>query len=342
MKLNTLLLTSAATLMATSVAFAADLPSKKAAPAAGSVQVCKVGGMTGFTLPGSDTCFAISGRVTVDFQNSDLDSDYFGSSVLGPDGGVGYRLNFDARSNTELGVVRSFVSLTGVDSTYARKAFIQVGGFTAGLKDSLADISGSQGNLFGNGWTQSSTGVDYQVNVGGLTLGIGAEDQLASDYGTGGEMPDLIAALSGKAGAVSFKLAGVSHEDPWDDSTYAILGSASAELGQVSLFGWAGYGDAGSYFGGSGSYEYSGNYFTSYGAGATFKASAATSVSLQFAHVNDDDCDCTDWNSYGIYVSHQLAKNLTIQPEVVVKDGYDNDTSWNNQVSALVRIERDF
>ena len=63
MKLNTVLLTSAATLMATSVAFAADLPSKKAAPSAGSVQVCKVAGKTGFSLPGSDTCVVMSGYV---------------------------------------------------------------------------------------------------------------------------------------------------------------------------------------------------------------------------------------------------------------------------------------
>ena len=62
--MKSLLLGSAATLMVVAGAQAADLPTKKGAPAAEYVKVCKVGGIAGFIVPGTDTCLKISGFVT--------------------------------------------------------------------------------------------------------------------------------------------------------------------------------------------------------------------------------------------------------------------------------------
>ena len=53
--IKSLLLGSAAGIVAVASAQAADLPTKKAAPVE-YVKVCNVGGITGWTLPGSDTC----------------------------------------------------------------------------------------------------------------------------------------------------------------------------------------------------------------------------------------------------------------------------------------------
>jgi len=344
MKLNTLLLTSAATLMATTVAFAADLPSKKAAASSGAVQICKVGGMTGFTLPGSDTCLQISGRVTVDFKNSDLNSDYFGyGTPFGADGGVGYRLNFDARTNSEMGVIRSYLSLTNNwaatgDSyeTGARKAFVQIGGFTAGVKDSLADISGTQGNLYGSGTSQTSYGVDYQVAAGGLTLAIGAEMSMADQ--NWGSNPDLIARVSGSAGDVNYKIAGIVANDDNDESTYAVIGHIDMKLGGgLSAYAFAGYGDAPYYV--ADANTTSGEYNSVIGGGLTVAASSKLSLTLE-GRVSSSDY--SSWNdasetSIGLFANYALAKNLSIQPEVVV-------TSWDGSsyTGAMVRIQRDF
>ncbi len=60
--MKSILLGSAAGLVAVAAAQAADLPTRKSAPAE-YVKVCNVGGMAGFVLPGSDTCFKISGSV---------------------------------------------------------------------------------------------------------------------------------------------------------------------------------------------------------------------------------------------------------------------------------------
>ena len=60
---KSLLLGSAATLVVVAGAQAADLPTKKGAPAAEYVKVCQVGNIAGFIIPGSDTCLKISGYV---------------------------------------------------------------------------------------------------------------------------------------------------------------------------------------------------------------------------------------------------------------------------------------
>jgi hypothetical protein len=62
--MKSVLLGSAARLMVVASAQAADLPTKKGAPAAEYVKVCKVGSIAGWIVPGTDTCLKISGFVT--------------------------------------------------------------------------------------------------------------------------------------------------------------------------------------------------------------------------------------------------------------------------------------
>jgi len=310
--------------------------------------------MTGFTLPGSDTCLQISGRVTYDYYNSDFDDTdtFYDGRTAGEDGGAGYRINLDARSNTDLGVVRSFISLTnGTDEvaygsdgtkTYARKAFIQVGGFTAGLKDSIADIAGTQGEIFASGWSQSGLGVDYVVNVNGLTLGVAADDNLDPNDDSYSERPDLILHLSGKAGDFGFKMAAVS-ADHDGESGYALLGHLNASMGNVTAFAFAGISDSAPDYtwADGGTCETDENAEgMSYGGGLTFKVGAATSITAQARHAEceDDDSSLQENDSFGFVVQHQLAKNLSIEPEYV----YSVDQNDNDNSEFFVRIKRDF
>src|SRR6202522_1149185 len=64
--IKSILLGTAAGLVAVASAQAADLPTRKAAPVE-YVRVCNVGGITGWTMPGSDTCVKISGFMTAHF-----------------------------------------------------------------------------------------------------------------------------------------------------------------------------------------------------------------------------------------------------------------------------------
>ena len=79
--IKSLLLGSAAGIVAVATAQAADLPTRKAAPVE-YVRVCNVGGITGWTLPGSDTCVKFSGYVTAHVIGGNLSSQYNSAEAI--------------------------------------------------------------------------------------------------------------------------------------------------------------------------------------------------------------------------------------------------------------------
>ena len=79
--MKSLLLGSAAGIVAVATAQAADLPTRKAAPVE-YVRVCNVGGITGWTLPGSDTCVKFSGYMTAHVIGGNLSSQYNDASAI--------------------------------------------------------------------------------------------------------------------------------------------------------------------------------------------------------------------------------------------------------------------
>jgi Porin subfamily len=79
--MKSLLLGSAAGIVAVATAQAADLPTRKAAPVE-YVRVCNVGGITGWTLPGSDTCVKFSGYVTAHFIAGNLSNQYNSAGAI--------------------------------------------------------------------------------------------------------------------------------------------------------------------------------------------------------------------------------------------------------------------
>ncbi len=81
--IKSILLGSAAGIVAVASAQAADLPTRKAAPVAEYVKICNVGGITGWVLPGSDTCVKLSGYITGQFVGGNLQNQYnYGGSIL--------------------------------------------------------------------------------------------------------------------------------------------------------------------------------------------------------------------------------------------------------------------
>src|SRR5271166_3009937 len=74
--IKSILLGSAAGIVAIAGAQAADLPTKKAAPVVQYVKICNVGGITGWTLPGSDTCVKLSGYITAQLVAGNLNTQY--------------------------------------------------------------------------------------------------------------------------------------------------------------------------------------------------------------------------------------------------------------------------
>jgi hypothetical protein len=180
--MKSILLGSAAGIVAVASAQAADLPTRKAAPAE-YVRICNVGGMAGFIIPGSDTCLKISGYVTAQVEAGNLQTGYTRSVIAGsaaiagaatlgggapalfgtnsnlrPGFGFTTRANidFDARTNTAYGVLRGYAEIqfengNGFDTTgtaaYINLAYVQWAGLTAGKAPSFFSFFGG-----GEGW----------------------------------------------------------------------------------------------------------------------------------------------------------------------------------------------
>lgn len=144
---KSLLLGSAAGLMAVTGSMAADLPSRKAAPAAEYVRVCSAYGAGFFFIPGSDTCLQLSGRVRADYQ--------FATQRNNQDSTVGYRallrFGMDARTQTEYGTVRAVARLTAERRT---------GAANTGTGSRAATVINSTQTEIG-----SFSGLQTQVNV---------------------------------------------------------------------------------------------------------------------------------------------------------------------------------
>jgi hypothetical protein len=174
--MKSILLGSAAGIVAVAGAQAADLPTRKAAPAE-YVRICNVGGMAGFIIPGSDTCLKIGGYITGQVEAGNTTTGYHWAPVLGapvgshdghsllttpaslrPNLGFTTRLNvsLDARQNTAYGVLRGYAEMqfengNGFDTTgagaYINLAYVQWAGITAGKAPSFFSFFGG-----GEGW----------------------------------------------------------------------------------------------------------------------------------------------------------------------------------------------
>ena len=199
---KSLLLGSAATLVATA-GYAADLPSKKAAPV-NYVKVCDAYGAGFFYIPGTETCVKLGGRVRSDYAFSGKQDLYSGGTIDRTSGAkvntvtslaegqnlygweVRGRVDFDARTATAYGTAQAVASLRlartsgtldvngpNASSTAAgatlEAAYIRFAGFTFGVaKDNFAFMPST---FYGAGhWGSFANGakqIAYTAVLGG-------------------------------------------------------------------------------------------------------------------------------------------------------------------------------
>jgi len=207
--MKSLLLGSAAGVVAVASAQAADLPTKKGAPAAQYVQVCNIAGVTGFTIPGSDTCLKISGE---------LEAIYTVGTTAGSSQSTQNALGFFSRgefvftlaNNTAMGPLTSEFRFNGnygngFDGSSGfglDHAWIKWAGITAGYQQSFFSgyLSGSLETWDDMIGTDVTHGVlAYTASFGGgfsATLSLEANDTLlGSGAGYGTRAPDIAGSL---------------------------------------------------------------------------------------------------------------------------------------------------
>jgi hypothetical protein len=241
MNIKSFLLGSAAALVAVSGARAADAVTMVEAEPMEYVRVCDVYGTGFFYIPGTETCLKIDGYVRMRIQandasrNSDLDLGNLNDVVAPGDvRGIGSddysvstrvraRLNFDAREETELGMLRAYARVQSTNngitdslsagqnilSSYVMDAaYLQLGGLTVGKLDSL--WAERDGLFTDNDWSLgdfNNNRISYTFAVAGLTAAISAEDDGSGDFA-----PDVVGQLAYKDGWGEAYISGVYDE----------------------------------------------------------------------------------------------------------------------------------
>ncbi len=195
-------------------AWAADLPAKSATPVE-YVRVCSTYGAGFFTIPGTETCLRISGRVRAELrylEPGSREDDSIGFRARG-------RVNLDARTPTSYGLLRTFIRYEitrntgnyGDDTVNVDRAFVEFAGFTAGRVQSFFDFYTNDYN-FGSIFVSdfSTQALAYTAKFGSLSATLAIEDGIERQFfngpnGTGypgqgfevaGErMPDVVGQL---------------------------------------------------------------------------------------------------------------------------------------------------
>ncbi len=224
MKLKSLMLGAAAVATATT-AQAADLP--VAPEPVDYVRVCDAYGSKFYYIPGTETCLRVGGRVrtqiTINNFASDVEDGWGARGDNGYDWDTEGYLYLDARTATEFGTLRAFVTLEGQVTTGGAESFdfgstyIQWGGLTMGYLGSNFDIFTGQvwsGPITRNWSDNTIQQLAYTAAFGnGFSFTAAIED--GADRATGAyagtRMPDFVAALGVSQGWGSAQLSGALH-----------------------------------------------------------------------------------------------------------------------------------
>lgn len=249
MKLLVHLATSSALIMAVSTARAADPIVAEPEPM-DYVKVCDMYGAGFFYIPGTETCLRISGYVDVQYEYSTYDHNYFNYQVtigIAEDAGIAdiseaetveqlvlienvterkhssstgepvylARVNFDAREETDLGVLRSYVRLEGEGtnegggSISAKDVYIELGGFSTGYRTTALETGGLPGLMldgYYGGGRHMFANYTFAANGFAMTAGVDLDDgntlAFAAASGDDVDVPDdaYIASLNASRG----------------------------------------------------------------------------------------------------------------------------------------------
>jgi len=352
MKLSTLLLSSVALAVAGS-AYAADLPAKKGAPAAKATG-CPAFGAGFFQIPGGDNCIKFSGHMK---YSGSYTTDSTANNVAAYSQSARFRLEADVRSNSEMGVVRGFGRINSASAaTAVGKAYVQVGGLTAGLDSNLADISGTSGDNYGaNLGGGSSTGVRYDMALGGSTLSVQVVNASNNVVSGVADRPDVLIGLATKAGPADVKIVAVSQEAIHASSAtaqssaqgYAVVARVGMTLG--GGFGVAAFGGtsqaASKYTTSATRYDWDGTdkaTGSNFGGEITFGAGSGTLAIAADQSKETLGAASTQVRNLGVSYAATLAKGLSVEPEFVTSTTDSTSAGKSTSNTIYIRIQRDF
>jgi hypothetical protein len=241
MNIKSLLLGSAAALVAVTGARAADAVVVAEPEPVEYVKVCDAYGSGFYYIPGTETCLKISGYVRYDIRGGD--DAYTGTELGTWDKRSRADLRFDARTDTELGTLKSFAELrfnykNGADSETAdlNEATIELGGFCVGVADSqFTQWTGYLGDIINDDVVQEGSYSTKQINYA-FTGGNGFSALIGLEQGSGTyntidlDTGDTIATSSHVIDDYTpHVVAGVKYEQGWVQSLRLLVTTRSSK-----------------------------------------------------------------------------------------------------------------
>ncbi len=349
MNIKSLLLGSAAALVAVSGAHAADAIVAAEPEPLEYVRICDAYGAGYFFIPGTETCLKIGGKVRTEGKWYDA---YDADSHNGTLWHTRAELQLQTATDTEYGPLKTNTELRwdwndgNATSTNLLHASISLGGFTVGKEDSQFNVfTGYAGDVINDDVVYDGpyelNQITYNYDAGnGFTAVISVEDSNSGSGATGanGEdstnhyLPDVVAGVGYKAGAWGFKVVG-GYDSIVEEG--AIKARVDADFGVFSAFlmgGWNTDGDKLNKYAGAGSEGIGWGDWAVWG-GVGVPVNEKLKWNLQLAYTDSKVFAATTnvkWNP---------VKNLLIEPEV----SYTNWDSINkDQWAGILRFERTF
>lgn len=353
MNIKSLLLGSAAALVAVTGARAADAVVVAEPEPVEYVRVCDAYGAGFFYIPGTETCLKIGGYVRYDAVAGD--DSYTGDELESWYKQTRATIRFDARSETELGTLRSFIearfqynanggetdspnfSKDGQSTTLAH-AYIELGGFRVGVTDSIFDtFAGSAGNVISDDVISYAGGRTNQMSYtfaggNGFSAVIGLEqgdtDHLIDDY-----LPHIVAgakfeqawgAITAVGGydSVAEEFSGKLRLDVKFTDTFSgfIMGAYQSDFDADTLQ---------SYYG-----TWQGDY--AIWGGVSAKVSEKATVNAQVAYEEQGTF------AAALNVNYEIVPGFVITPEVNYASFDESRSSNDDALTGIIRFQRNF
>ena len=382
MNIKSLLLGSAAALVAVSGARAADAVVVAEPETAEYVKICDVYGAGYYYIPGTETCLRISGFAQYDIGVGDvlgIHTTKYTVDSTAPDGfteqdydtyykRARFRLDVDARSETELGTLRGFVRVN-LDHATA------VQGLALSIDPTAPGISALDGTSFGGVDSPTTVGVDFAfIELGGFHIGWGdsyfgivtgyqggtinndALSLAAQPYGThqiaytfdGGNGFSATVALEDGGSFqpiddyVPHVVAGASFTQGWGGVSFVGAYDSVAEEGAfkarldvkasdaASLWVMAGYDTSKDE---SNAYATWGGQWAVWG-GGSFKASEKATINAELGYDEAEDFQAL------ASVDYEVVPGMTVTPEISYFDNLNDGA--NGSVIGYLRFRRSF
>ncbi|MFC4625256.1 porin [Daeguia caeni] len=359
MNIKTILLGSAAALVAATGAQAADAVVAPEPEAVEYVRVCDAYGAGYFYIPGTETCLRIHGYVRYDVKAGD--DPYTGEDRKGWDKGARFALKVSTGSETELGTLKTYTELrfnyaadsSGEDDVYGSTtsgtvmefAYITLGGFKVGIDESeFHTFTGYLGDIINDDVVNSGGGHDQDYRTGKIAYtfdaGNGFSAVVALEQGGEGYVidryvPHIVGGAKYAGGWGS--IAGVvGYDSVSKDWAFKVRGDVNV-TDQFSVWLQGAYSKEETPF----------QYYGSWGGkwavwgGLQYKATEKAAVNFQAAY--------EDWGKTALAanVAYELVPGFVITPEV-------NYTSWSSDhpdreitgikdaVGGIIRFQRSF